>query len=80
MTTKATRHKIPLGIVAHCMAWKSDHPNGITNRIPNNIPPHEEKGRVGEVGRRLMHLVPAPAVRLMKTSAGTVMRSLLTSS
>ena len=24
------------------------------------------KGRVGEVGRRLMHLVPAPAVRLMK--------------
>ena len=22
------------------------------------------KGRVGEVGRRLMHLVPAPAVRL----------------
>ena len=24
------------------------------------------RGRVGEVGRRLMHLVPAPAVRLMK--------------
>ena len=35
MTTKATRHKIPLGIVAHCIAWKSDQPNGITNRIPN---------------------------------------------
>ena len=24
------------------------------------------KKRIGEVGRRLMHLVPAPAVRLMK--------------
>ena len=26
----------------------------------------KEERRVGEVGRRLMHLVPAPAVRLMK--------------